>query len=52
MANPRPENKLEPWKDPAAVPYIRIEKGTTKKAEVTSTSRRDGRASSGMGCRS
>jgi len=30
MANPRPENKLEPWKDPAAVPYIRIEKVTKK----------------------
>jgi putrescine transport system ATP-binding protein len=30
MANPRPDNKLEPWKDPAAVPYIRIEKVTKK----------------------
>jgi len=30
MANPRPENKLEPWKDPAATPYIRIEKVTKK----------------------
>ncbi len=30
MANPRPEHKLEPWKDPAAVPYIRIEKVTKK----------------------
>jgi putrescine transport system ATP-binding protein len=30
MATPRPENKLEPWKDPAAVPYIRIEKVTKK----------------------
>ena len=30
MANARPEQKLEPWKDPAAEPYIRIEKVTKK----------------------
>jgi putrescine transport system ATP-binding protein len=30
MANIRPEQKLEPWKDPAAEPYIRIEKVTKK----------------------
>jgi len=30
MANVRPEQKLEPWKDPAAEPYIRIEKVTKK----------------------
>jgi putrescine transport system ATP-binding protein len=30
MANPRPEARLEPWKDPAAEPYVRIEKVTKK----------------------
>jgi putrescine transport system ATP-binding protein len=30
MANIRPEQKLEPWKDPAVEPYIRIEKVTKK----------------------
>jgi putrescine transport system ATP-binding protein len=30
MANPRPEQKLEPWKDPSAEPYIRIDKVTKK----------------------
>jgi putrescine transport system ATP-binding protein len=30
MANARPEHKLEPWKDPAAEPYIRVEKVTKK----------------------
>jgi putrescine transport system ATP-binding protein len=30
MANARPEQKLEPWKDPAAEPYIRIERVTKK----------------------
>jgi putrescine transport system ATP-binding protein len=30
MANIRPEQKLEPWKDPSAEPYIRIEKVTKK----------------------
>jgi putrescine transport system ATP-binding protein len=30
MANIRPEQKLEPWKDPAAEPYIRVEKVTKK----------------------
>jgi putrescine transport system ATP-binding protein len=30
MANVRPEHKLEPWKDPSAEPYIRIEKVTKK----------------------
>jgi len=30
MANVRPETKLEPWKDPAAEPYIRIDKVTKK----------------------
>jgi putrescine transport system ATP-binding protein len=30
MANPRPEHRLEPWKDPSAEPYIRIEKVTKK----------------------
>jgi putrescine transport system ATP-binding protein len=30
MANIRPEQKLEPWKDPAAEPYIRIDKVTKK----------------------
>ena len=30
MANVRPETKLEPWKDPAAEPYIRIERVTKK----------------------
>ncbi len=30
MANPRPEQKSEPWKDPGATPYIRIDKVTKK----------------------
>jgi putrescine transport system ATP-binding protein len=30
MVNVRPETKLEPWKDPAAEPYIRIERVTKK----------------------
>ena len=30
MASPRPEARLEPWKDPAAEPYVRIEKVTKK----------------------
>ena len=33
MANIRPEQKLEPWKDPAVEPYIRIEKVTKKFGE-------------------
>ena len=28
MANARPEKKLEPWKDPAAEPYIRLDRVT------------------------
>ena len=30
MASPRPEVRLEPWKDHAAEPYVRIEKVTKK----------------------
>ena len=30
MANARPEQKSEPWKDPGATPYVRIEKVTKK----------------------
>jgi putrescine transport system ATP-binding protein len=30
MANARPEKKAEPWKDPQATPYVRIERVTKK----------------------
>ena len=30
MANPRTDHKSEPWKDPAAKPYVRIDKVTKK----------------------
>ena len=30
MANPRPEQRNEPWKDPGATPYVKIEKVTKK----------------------
>jgi len=30
MANPRPDQKNEPWKDPGAQPYVRLEKLTKK----------------------
>jgi putrescine transport system ATP-binding protein len=33
MANARPEQRSEPWKDPAAAPYVRIEKITKKFGE-------------------
>ena len=33
MASPRPEQKNEPWKDPGAKPYVRIEKLTKKFGE-------------------
>src|SRR5687767_9508594 len=36
MANTaRPENKLEPWNDPNAVPYVRLERLTKKFGEFT-----------------
>jgi len=30
MASPRPDQKTEPWKDPGAQPYVRLEKLTKK----------------------
>ena len=30
MASPRPDQKNEPWKDPGAQPYVRLEKLTKK----------------------
>ncbi|MDH4259471.1 MAG: polyamine ABC transporter ATP-binding protein [Gammaproteobacteria bacterium] len=33
MANPRPEERNEPWKDPGATPYVRIDKLTKKFGE-------------------
>ncbi|HXV39654.1 MAG TPA: polyamine ABC transporter ATP-binding protein [Steroidobacteraceae bacterium] len=33
MANARPEQKSEPWKDPGAAPYVRIDKVTKKFGE-------------------
>jgi len=33
MANARPEQKNEPWKDPGATPYVRIDKVTKKFGE-------------------
>ena len=30
MANPRPEQRNEPWHDPGAKPYVRIDKVTKK----------------------
>ena len=33
MASPRPEQKNEPWKDPGAKPYVRIDKVTKKFGE-------------------
>jgi putrescine transport system ATP-binding protein len=33
MANARPEQKSEPWKDPGATPYVRIDKVTKKFGE-------------------
>ena len=33
MANARPENRSEPWKDPGAKPYVRIDKVTKKFGE-------------------
>ncbi len=33
MANARPEQRSEPWKDPGATPYVRIEKITKKFGE-------------------
>jgi putrescine transport system ATP-binding protein len=33
MANARPEQRTEPWKDPGATPYVRIEKITKKFGE-------------------
>ena len=33
MANARPEHRSEPWKDPGATPYVRIEKLTKKFGE-------------------
>ena len=33
MANARPEQRNEPWKDPGATPYVRIEKITKKFGE-------------------
>ena len=30
MASPRPEQRNEPWKDPGAIPYVKIEKVTKK----------------------
>jgi putrescine transport system ATP-binding protein len=30
MASPRPDQKIEPWKDPGAQPYVRLEKLTKK----------------------
>ncbi len=33
MANARPEHRSEPWKDPAAKPYVRIDKVTKKFGE-------------------
>ncbi len=30
MANPRPEQRNEPWKDPGAIPYVKIDKVTKK----------------------
>ncbi len=33
MANARPEQRTEPWKDPGATPYVRIEKVTKKFGE-------------------
>ena len=30
MANPRPDQRSEPWKDPGAQPYVRLEKLTKK----------------------
>jgi putrescine transport system ATP-binding protein len=35
MANARPEDRREPWKDPGAVPYVRIERLTKKFGEFT-----------------
>jgi putrescine transport system ATP-binding protein len=33
MASPRPEQRSEPWKDPGATPYVRIDKITKKFGE-------------------
>ena len=33
MANARPEQRSEPWKDPGAIPYVRIDKVTKKFGE-------------------
>ena len=33
MANARPEQRSEPWKDPGAKPYVRIDKVTKKFGE-------------------
>ncbi len=33
MANPRPAQRSEPWKDPGATPYVRLEKLTKKFGE-------------------
>src|SRR5688572_20588175 len=30
MASPRPDQKSEPWQDPGAQPYVRLEKLTKK----------------------